>query len=362
MSKLFDDLNAESEAERSRQDRSRPLDPQGLELFAYASKKGDIPERIDPLAASGGPPESKPEAPPPAPPPRPAEPASAPPREVPPVEPPAPRTAETTSDRLLRGVSIRTSKPLYSGLSPLAHVKQFRHERERQWVVRIAAAIGAVALIVLGWAMMDGITKLRHRKAEAPKPSLEKPAAPPVAKAAERKAPPVVPPAPRAPAPAKLPAIVPAGPAPTTPPAAPPAPKAAFRIDVAGSIVRVEGDETVILFEAGLFASGTQLSPWGQKVLAEIARQLAPYRTNLVIHVIGCTDNVRVVPGGKFKDNVELGLLRAAEVAGVMQKAGALQPGQFKKVSYGEQWSPYPNDTPRNKARNRTAVLRLSTR
>ena len=125
--------------------------------------------------------------------------------------------------------------------------------------------------------------------------------------------------------------------------------------------VKVDGSEQVVTFESGLFSSNIKLSREGERTLSDVAAQLKQADKQLVVTVVGCTDNIPVNPKKGFRDNTELGMQRAAEVARFLQVASGLPARSFKTVSYGTQWSPYSNDTPQDRARNRTAVLRIST-
>jgi outer membrane protein OmpA-like peptidoglycan-associated protein len=45
-----------------------------------------------------------------------------------------------------------------------------------------------------------------------------------------------------------------------------------------------------------------------------------------------------------------------------VRQAAGLPEQSISTVSYGAEWAPHPNDTPANRARNRTVVLKISMR
>jgi flagellar motor protein MotB len=127
-----------------------------------------------------------------------------------------------------------------------------------------------------------------------------------------------------------------------------------------GVIVTAEGDEKVIFFESGLFASGSKLNREGEFMLANIGRQLAPRSHSVSITVIGCTDNMPVSSHKEYKDNQSLGFMRAIAALQVLQSSSGIPTAAFKTISYGAEWSPFPNNSDVNRARNRTVVLRIT--
>ena len=127
-----------------------------------------------------------------------------------------------------------------------------------------------------------------------------------------------------------------------------------------GMVVTAEGSEKVVVFESGVFASGTRLSREGEKLLSKVGRQLSPRAKTVSVTIVGCTDNVPVSGKKEYKDNQALGLMRAAAALKVLQSSSGLPAAAFKTVSRGTEWSPFPNDSAANRARNRTVVLRIT--
>lgn len=242
---------------------------------------------------------------------------------------------------------LRPGRPLRAGgISPLTGVPRPAEAAPDHSAVVLGAAIVLLGALLIGalYGVVRGIARSVSRK--------------PVAVQAAK----VEPPAPEPPASVMdfnpAPAAK-AGPAPKPAPARPPG---ELSLSAPGAKVTVEGRVQIVVFSEGLFEGGVTLGRNGRRQLARLAGQLAPHAKNVSVTVIGCTDNVKLSPKSKYKDNRELGLLRAGEVARFLQAEGGLPAAAFQTLSFGTQWSPYPNDTPEDRARNRTAVLRISLR
>lgn len=306
MSKLFDDLK--------RRDSKEDLD--SLDLFAYAAKN------------------APPASPPPAsPPPAEPEPASAE-IETPSfsVEPEAEQPVAEMEEPLPKHEPAKPSDPLYRGLSPLTGVRPPPHEDDRRAV--IIAVVAVCGLLVMAFLVVGIARGLSRAKPVNVATSMQEPAE-------------VV-----APRPAKV--------KPVQQKVRPAAAAKFVELGGKGMVVTAEGSEKVIVFESGIFASGAKLSREGEDLLSKVGRQLAPRAENISVTVIGCTDNVPVSGKREYKDNKALGLMRAAAALQVLQSSSGIPAAAFKTVSHGAEWSPFPNDTAKNRARNRTAVLRIA--
>jgi flagellar motor protein MotB len=131
-------------------------------------------------------------------------------------------------------------------------------------------------------------------------------------------------------------------------------------IEVPGAFTKSVGDKLVVNFESGLFDRGTDLKPAAKGVLTLLGQQLEPYINRVSIHVEGHTDDVPVLSGQEYRDNVSLGMARAVTVMEHLRATTRLPSSIFSVSSLGESLPPYLNDTPENRARNRTVVLRIS--
>ena len=303
MSKLYDDLK-----------RKGGEDLDSLDLFAYAAKKAQ--EAPPPAPTEPEPPAAEIEAP-----------AS-------PVEPELAASADEIQESLPRHEPAKPSAPLYRGLSPLAGVRPPPHEDDRRMVIiAVVAVCGLLVMAVLVVGIARGLSRTKPAKAAV---SVQQPAKVAAAKPAEVK-----------PVPQKARPVVAAVVKPV-------------ELGGKGMVVTTEGSEKVVVFESGVFASGTKLSREGTAMLSRIGKQLAPRAKNVSVTVVGCTDNVPVSGKKEFKDNKALGLLRAAAALQVLQSSSGIPTAAFKTVSYGAEWSPFPNDSAANRTRNRTVVLRIA--
>lgn len=76
----------------------------------------------------------------------------------------------------------------------------------------------------------------------------------------------------------------------------------------------IQGHSVRIGFAQPLFQEGVQLTPYGQRALADLSERLRPFASTVEITIIGRTDGVRVRKAGRYSDNSVLGLLRAIAV------------------------------------------------
>jgi flagellar motor protein MotB len=95
--------------------------------------------------------------------------------------------------------------------------------------------------------------------------------------------------------------------------------------------------------------------------LQAVAKALAQVSTPLRIEVIGCADDDRAFKGwtARFEESLALG--RATAVVDYFIELGLFEPKRLAALSGGATNRPFPSDSAQNRARNRTAVLRLST-
>jgi len=243
--------------------------------------------------------------------------------------------------------SIESGKPLTGVLDPLTRVRVplwADRDRKRKIAMKVVASIVVGVFVVLAIIAISSGRKKSPSQGATTTP----PASPDPTPRAER---PAAPPPPRAQTPAATPA-----------PVQPNRSTDGLSLKVPGATVKTQGDVRIVIFDSGIFMGGVRLSSAARRSLDTLGRQLAPYGKRLSITVIGCTDNVPINMGGRYESNQDLGLARANEVAQHLQRSAKIPASVFQTLSYGERWTPYPNDTPENRARNRTAVLRISVR
>jgi len=122
-----------------------------------------------------------------------------------------------------------------------------------------------------------------------------------------------------------------------------------------------ERDRLLIRFEDGVFSSLATLTPEAAVRLRSIADQLRPHMDRFRLVVEGHTDDIQMRPTAAFANNQALAAARGEAVAAFLRRDGAL-PAAGVTVSTAPATAPYPNDTPENRRRNRTVVLRLVPR
>jgi outer membrane protein OmpA-like peptidoglycan-associated protein len=132
-------------------------------------------------------------------------------------------------------------------------------------------------------------------------------------------------------------------------------------IKIPDARVNLKADCIELTFDNGLFSLKTDLKPEAKAMLDLLAEQLQPYQGKIQVNVEGHTDNLPILTGWIFRDNVSLGMQRAVTVIDYLRLKGQLPAKMFKASSVGELHSPYPNDTPDNQMRNRTVVIRIAT-
>jgi outer membrane protein OmpA-like peptidoglycan-associated protein len=335
MSRLYDDLKGRSRDQKGIEE---------LDLFAFASARkfekappppaAAAPPVVDALRAGSVNPE-------------PASAVESPGSEPPPVTelPPEPVRSPVVQP------SARTPYPM--GQSPLLGVGRSMPRNRRRGPVLLAIALAVLGVVALG-ALLWGVVRWVRR----PQPVTVL-AAPNAGEKAVPKAvskPVVKPPAKPAGKPVAARAASPSAPGPAT--------SKPGRLDwsVAGAVVSTKDGESTVYFNNGVFGNSLELSPEGRAVLGRVAERMKPHAAELFVKVVGCTDNTPVAKKGRFKDNRELGLARAHVVVKYLQEVAGLPAESLAVQSYGAQWSPFPNDSPVSRAKNRTVVLRVSMR
>jgi chemotaxis protein MotB len=125
-------------------------------------------------------------------------------------------------------------------------------------------------------------------------------------------------------------------------------------IEVQGNqtIIRLTGETT---FDSGKADIRPQLVP----LLLEIGGRLKDAPGDLI--VAGHTDNVPV-SGRHFKNNLQLSIARAAEVAEFMMGRVGIAPSRVSTMGFGQHRPIESNDTARGRERNRRVEIILNTR
>jgi len=131
-------------------------------------------------------------------------------------------------------------------------------------------------------------------------------------------------------------------------------------IELPGTTIVRENNALRIIFNNGLFRSGTRLEDAARETLLQLARQLANQLDVFMLIVEGHTDAIPVRPNNEqFIDNFSLGMARAETVKHFLAEQGGLPTTRIHTASAGQSAPPFPNDTAENRARNRTVVISI---
>jgi flagellar motor protein MotB len=132
------------------------------------------------------------------------------------------------------------------------------------------------------------------------------------------------------------------------------------QIKIAGISLRTEHNMLLATFDAGLFPRGTLLTASAAGLLTEFGRKLEAQEGKVSVEITGCTDDSPMPAGGRYRDNSALGMARAVTVVEHLRKTTRL-PERLLLVRAGsDAAAPYPNDSPANRARNRTVTIRIA--
>jgi flagellar motor protein MotB len=132
-----------------------------------------------------------------------------------------------------------------------------------------------------------------------------------------------------------------------------------------GVSASAEGESLRVLFDEGVFAAGGDVpTESGVRALRAVAASLArgaddlsEQGRELVVDIVGSSDDRPTRPGGSWSDNWTLGLARATAAAGVLRAQAAGARILWRVSSVGPEGAPWPQDTEARRARNRTVIL-----
>jgi chemotaxis protein MotB len=127
------------------------------------------------------------------------------------------------------------------------------------------------------------------------------------------------------------------------------------------TISKLQGKLTVNIVDRVMFDSGEAvLKPDGEVVMTKIANLLKEH-PQLVIHVIGHTDNVpiRSTAHTKFASNWELSAARALAAVHFLTERAGVDPKRVGAVGYGEFRPVADNSTPEGRAKNRRIAITI---
>jgi chemotaxis protein MotB len=127
------------------------------------------------------------------------------------------------------------------------------------------------------------------------------------------------------------------------------------------TISQLQGKLTVNILDRILFDSGeADLKPDGAAVLRKVAAILEQH-TNLLIQVVGHTDNVPIRPGARtrFPSNWELSTARATAAVRFLSEKAGIDPRRLGALGYGEFRPVADNSTADGRAKNRRIAIMI---
>ena len=127
------------------------------------------------------------------------------------------------------------------------------------------------------------------------------------------------------------------------------------------TISQLQGKLTVNILDRILFDSGeAELKPDGEAVLRKLAGVLEQH-TNLMIHVVGHTDNVPIRAGARsrFASNWELSTARATAAVRFLTEKAGIDARRLGAVGYGEFRPIADNATVEGRAKNRRIAITI---
>lgn len=127
------------------------------------------------------------------------------------------------------------------------------------------------------------------------------------------------------------------------------------------TISKLQGRLTVNIVDSVMFDSGEAvLKPDGEAVMTKIANLLKEH-PQLMIHVIGHTDNVPIRPTAhtKFASNWELSAARALAAVHFLTERAGVDPKRVGAVGYGEFRPVADNTTVDGRAKNRRIAITI---
>ncbi len=122
----------------------------------------------------------------------------------------------------------------------------------------------------------------------------------------------------------------------------------------------LQDDAWTVTFDFGIFTSMTRMDPDAPETLRLVADALRPHMGEWRLTVSGHCDTVPISPSAPVADNQALSEMRARAVADLFVNEFGFPREAIRTIGQGVDNPPFPNDTPENRARNRTVVLTLT--
>ena len=130
-------------------------------------------------------------------------------------------------------------------------------------------------------------------------------------------------------------------------------------LQLQGVSQRTEGNAVVLRFDSGLFKRSDVPTPQAVEILTRVGQRLEQAVGKSSICVVGYSDDRPLTRHRHFRDNTILSLARAHSAATLLASSGGIPASQI--VLQSASGPIFPNDSPENRARNRTVEIRIES-
>lgn len=127
-----------------------------------------------------------------------------------------------------------------------------------------------------------------------------------------------------------------------------------------GITVDRDNNEITIYFNEGLFSRGDNIKSNHLITLDNISQFLTPYAGQINVKIIGSTDSTPISFSNTFKTNDDLSISRAKTVFDRIYESSRIPREDLIIGSLSESNSRFTNDTPENRMKNRTVIIKIS--
>lgn len=135
--------------------------------------------------------------------------------------------------------------------------------------------------------------------------------------------------------------------------------KVTSSLNIPGCSIYADKGETKIVFNDGLFNLCCNLKDSAREQIADVARLLQDNVPNGRIIIEGHTDSSSMRKNNLYKDNYDLGFMRALTVARILQEKYKIDGKRILITSMGDKIQPFQEKDNESKSKNRTIVIRL---
>lgn len=139
-----------------------------------------------------------------------------------------------------------------------------------------------------------------------------------------------------------------------------------FLSEIANKVEKIDGisilekkKELVITFDDGLFSKGIKFKVIQKATIQQLIKILKTYSDNTLITILGCSDNIPITVNKQFSSNHDLDLARANFIYNIFYQSSRMLSTNLTIGSFGDNNTPFPNDSWENRMKNRTVVIKI---